>query len=56
LPAARSGELEVGDLPLPSQQQAEPAFKEFEHNWDEAVASGEPKLMKVVRLRICSLP
>jgi hypothetical protein len=37
----------VSDLPLPSNQQAEPAFQEFDKNWDEAVANGEPKLMKV---------
>jgi hypothetical protein len=47
VPAARRGEVEVADLPLPSNQQAEPAFAEFDKNWDEAVASGEPKLMKV---------
>lgn len=47
VPAARRGEVEVSDLPLPSNQQAEPAFAEFDKNWDEAVARGEPKLMKV---------
>lgn len=39
-------------LPLPSDQQAEPAYDEFSRNWDEEVAkekgSGkQPKLMKV---------
>jgi hypothetical protein len=52
VPAARRGEVEVSDLPLPSNQQAEPAFQEFDKNWDEAVAAGEPKLMKVCTLRV----
>jgi hypothetical protein len=47
VPAARRGEVEVSDLPLPSNQQAEPAFEEFDKNWNEAVAAGNPKLMKV---------
>lgn len=53
VPAARRGEVDVSDLPLPSEQQAEPAFQEFDRNWDEAVAAGDPKLMKVRTL--CSL-
>lgn len=47
VPAARRGEVEVSDLPLPSNQQAEPAFEELDKNWNEAVAAGNPKLMKV---------
>jgi hypothetical protein len=40
--------VEVSDLPLPSQQQAEPAFREFDRNWQEAVSAGDPKLMQVM--------
>jgi ATP-binding cassette subfamily C (CFTR/MRP) protein 1 len=51
VPSARRGEVTVDELPLPSAQQAEPAFEEFDRNWEEALRSapnGEnPKLMKV---------
>ncbi len=52
VPAARKGKVTVEDLPLPEQQQAEPAFEEFQVYWDkhveESKATGKaPSLMKV---------
>jgi hypothetical protein len=42
----------VEQLPLPAEQQAEPAFDEFQANWEQAVADAKakgqpPRLMKV---------
>lgn len=52
VPAARRGEVEVEDLPLPSNQQAEPAYEELSRNWETAVLEGaksgkQPSLLKV---------
>ena len=60
VPAARRGEVAVEDLPLPSAQQAEPAYAELNKNWSNAVteaqaAGKEPKLLKVRRRRFLPL-
>jgi ABC-type multidrug transport system fused ATPase/permease subunit len=54
VPAARKGTVEVSDLPLPADQQAEACYEELNANWEAAVqeakkAGKEPKLMKVLR-------
>lgn len=54
VPAARKGTVEVSDLPLPADQQAEACYEELNANWEAAVqeakkAGKEPKLMKVRR-------
>lgn len=53
VPAARRGEVEVTDLPLPADQHAEPCYEELNTNWEMAVQeaskqSKEPRLMKVL--------
>jgi hypothetical protein len=49
VPAARRGEVDVQDLPLPSNQHAEASFEEFDKNWNEATSKtgDKPSLMKV---------
>ncbi len=59
VPAARKGKVTVDELPLPEQQQAEPAYEEFNKNWEDAVAEAktngtQPKLMKVRRTSRCT--
>ncbi len=48
VPAARRGDITVDELPLPHEQQSEPAFEEFDRNWEQAKKeNSKPKLMKV---------
>lgn len=54
VPAARKGKVEVSDLPLPADQQAEACYEELNTNWEVAVQEAkkggkEPKLMRVRR-------
>lgn len=56
VPRARRGEVTVEELPLPSTQQAEPAFEELSAKWETAVLESaksgkKPSLLKVRRLR-----
>jgi ATP-binding cassette subfamily C (CFTR/MRP) protein 1 len=46
--ASKTGEIDIHDLPLPSQQQAEVAYDEFNTNWEAAVKAGNPNLRKVL--------
>ena len=45
---ARTGDVDVHELPLPTQQQAEVAYGSFQDNWDAAVKAGNPSLRKVL--------
>jgi hypothetical protein len=45
---ARSGAVDVHELPLPTPQTADVAYEAFQHNWDAAVTSGQPNLRKVL--------
>jgi ATP-binding cassette, subfamily C (CFTR/MRP), member 1 len=46
--ARKTGDVELSELPLPSAQQAEVAYSEFQSNWDAAVKAGSPNLRKVL--------
>jgi hypothetical protein len=46
--ASKTGEVDIHDLPLPSQQQAEVAYEQFNTNWEAAVKAGNPNLRKVL--------
>lgn len=55
VPAARKGDLEADELPLPSDQLSQQAFNEFSANWEREVAqakadSRDPSLKKVRRV------
>lgn len=45
---AHSNDVDVHELPLPTEQTAEVAFDAFTKNWDAAVKAGNPKLRKVI--------
>lgn len=50
--AARKGDVEVQELPLPADQHAEEAYAEFIKDWEARVAASKndnkpPSLMKV---------
>lgn len=46
--AAKTGDVDLHHLPLPTQQTAEVAHEEFMRNWDAAVKSGSPNLRKTL--------
>jgi hypothetical protein len=45
---ARTGDVDVHSLPLPTEQQAEVAYGQFQSNWDAAVKAGKPSLRGVL--------
>lgn len=45
---ARTGDVDVHELPLPTEQQAEVAYTQFQSNWDAAVKAGKPSLRNVL--------
>lgn len=45
---AKTGDVDVHELPLPSEQQADVAFEAFQKNWEAAAASGRPSLRRVL--------
>lgn len=45
---ARRGEVDVHQLPLPSQQTADVAYESFQRNWDASIKAGQPNLRKVL--------
>jgi hypothetical protein len=46
--AAKTGEVDLHHLPLPTEQTAEVAHDQFMRNWDAAVKSGQPNLRKTL--------
>ncbi len=46
--ASATGEVDLHNLPLPTQQTAEVAHDEFMRNWDEARKTGNPNLRKTL--------
>jgi hypothetical protein len=46
--AAKTGEVDLHILPLPTAQTAEVAHDEFIKNWEAAVRSGQPNLRKTL--------
>lgn len=45
---ARTGDVDVHELPLPTLQTADVAYEAFQTNWDAAVKIGQPNLRKVL--------
>lgn len=45
---ARTNDVDVHELPLPTEQTAEVAHGEFLKNWEAAVQSGQPNLRKAL--------
>uniref|UniRef100_A0A383WNY2 Uncharacterized protein n=1 Tax=Tetradesmus obliquus TaxID=3088 RepID=A0A383WNY2_TETOB len=45
---ARKGDVDVHDLPLPTEQTADVAYDQFVVNWDASVKAGQPNLRKVL--------
>lgn len=45
---AKSGNVDVHELPLPTAQTSEVAYEEFNVNWEAARKSGNPNLRKVL--------
>jgi hypothetical protein len=45
---ARTGDVDVHELPLPTNQTADVAYEAFNSNWEAAVKAGQPKLRKVL--------
>jgi hypothetical protein len=45
---ARKGDLDIGELTLPTQLESERAYAEFQQNWDDACKAGNPKLLRVL--------
>eukprot|EP00879_Flechtneria_rotunda_P019503 GHRR01020484.1.p1 GENE.GHRR01020484.1~~GHRR01020484.1.p1 ORF type:complete len:134 (-),score=14.28 GHRR01020484.1:47-448(-) len=45
---AKRGDVDVHELPLPTDQTAEVAYGAFQASWDDAVKSGQPSLRKVL--------
>uniref|UniRef100_A0A383VW30 Uncharacterized protein n=1 Tax=Tetradesmus obliquus TaxID=3088 RepID=A0A383VW30_TETOB len=45
---ARTGDVDVHELPLPTEQTADVAYEAFQANWDVAVKAGQPNLRKVL--------
>lgn len=45
---ARSNDVDVHELPLPTEQTADVSFEAFTKNWDDAVKAGNPSLRKVI--------
>jgi ATP-binding cassette subfamily C (CFTR/MRP) protein 1 len=46
--AARTGDVDLEELPLPTQQTADVAYEAFQTNWDASVKTGKPNLRKVL--------
>jgi hypothetical protein len=46
--AAKTGEVDLHHLPLPTDQTAEVAHEAFIANWEAAVKSGQPNLRKTL--------
>lgn len=45
---ARTNDVDVHELPLPTDQTAEVSYDAFSKNWDQAVKAGNPNLRKVI--------
>jgi hypothetical protein len=45
---SHGGDVNVHDLPLPTEQTAEVSFDAFTKNWEDAVKIGHPNLRKVI--------
>lgn len=45
---AKTGDVDVHELPLPTDQTADVAYQSFQANWEAAVKAGQPSLRKVL--------